>query len=227
MGPQLYRRAVRGDIGDDEGVMNLLFKHSGEDLFHSNSIQVLDQAHEGLWNEGDLLICVCYLHLVVVLDHRTGQLLWVWGGGVLQHPHHATHLPDGSLLVFDNGTTRGYSRILKVEPQNGGIAWQYQADPPQDFFSDTRGGCQQLPNGNVLITETNSGRAFEVTPAGKIVWEYFNDTLTEVDGEKERGAIYRMTRVDHSAVAPLLQRGAASDSSQPGGTCEKSSSSVR
>ena len=32
----------------------------------------------------------------------------------------------------------------------------------------------RLPNANTLITESEAGRAFEVTPEKKIVWEYFN-----------------------------------------------------
>ncbi len=204
-GLQFYRRAVMGDVGDDEGVMNPIFSNSVEDLFHSNSIQVLARGHEGLWSEGDLLICVCYLNMMVVVEHHTGRLLWTWGEGVLQRPHHATHLPDGNILVFDNGTDRGYSRILKMDPESRKIVWQYQADPPQAFFSATRGGCQQLPNGNVLIAETNTGRVFEVTPAGDTVWEYFSETLANMDGKKERSAIYRMTRLDPTTVKQLRE----------------------
>ena len=36
------------------------------------------------------------------------------------------------------------------------------------------GNHQWLPNGNVLITESWQGRAFEVNPRGEIVWEYVN-----------------------------------------------------
>ena len=31
---------------------------------------------------------------------------------------------------------------------------------------------QRLPNGNTQIAEATSGRIFEVTPEGEIVWEY-------------------------------------------------------
>jgi len=30
------------------------------------------------------------------------------------------------------------------------------------------------PNGNLLITESNKGRSFEINRRGEIVWEYFN-----------------------------------------------------
>jgi hypothetical protein len=36
------------------------------------------------------------------------------------------------------------------------------------------GKHQWLPNGNLLITESVEGRAFEIDPDGALVWEYFN-----------------------------------------------------
>ena len=34
--------------------------------------------------------------------------------------------------------------------------------------------AQRLPNGNTLICEGDTGRLFEVTSAGELVWEYVN-----------------------------------------------------
>jgi hypothetical protein len=31
-----------------------------------------------------------------------------------------------------------------------------------------------LPNGNVLVTESDNGRAFELSGDGEIVWEFYN-----------------------------------------------------
>jgi Arylsulfotransferase (ASST) len=36
------------------------------------------------------------------------------------------------------------------------------------------GKQQYLPNGNLLITESQAGRAFEMTAGGDIVWTYIN-----------------------------------------------------
>jgi hypothetical protein len=50
--------------------------------------------------------------------------------------------------------------------------WIY-ADP-ESFMSGFMSGSQRLPNGNTLICEAGSGEFFEVTMAGKTVWEYTN-----------------------------------------------------
>jgi hypothetical protein len=47
-----------------------------------------------------------------------------------------------------------------------------------------------------------TGRAFEVTRAGKIVWEYFNPKLDA--SKKSRAGFYRMERLPPSIVEPLL-----------------------
>jgi len=36
------------------------------------------------------------------------------------------------------------------------------------------GEHQPLPNGNLLISESNRGQAFEVDPHGRVVWSYVN-----------------------------------------------------
>jgi hypothetical protein len=48
-----------------------------------------------------------------------------------------------------------------------------------------------LPNGNTLITNSGSGRAFEVTAEGKIVWEFANP---KVYSNGNRANIWRLTR---------------------------------
>jgi hypothetical protein len=53
-----------------------------------------------------------------------------------------------------------------------------------------RGGVQRLPNGNTLITESDPGYAFEVTPEGETVWKWANP---EVDRNGKRGSIPRVT----------------------------------
>ena len=42
------------------------------------------------------------------------------------------------------------------------------------FHTQTCGTIQRLPNGNTLISESDSGRAFEVDSDGRIVWEFYN-----------------------------------------------------
>jgi Arylsulfotransferase (ASST) len=105
--------------------------------------------------------------------------------------HDAQIIPEGvpgagDLLVFDNQGSAGYppvsllggSRVLEINPVTKQIVWQYTGEDSgrtawtfrSHFVSDAR----RLPNGNTFIDEGSDGRFFQITPTGKIVWEYVN-----------------------------------------------------
>jgi hypothetical protein len=201
---RLHAEAVAGDLENDAGVKNVLFHNRVQDIFHANSVQVLHRGEPGLWRAGDLLLSILRMDRIAVLDQDSGEMIWSWGNEWLQEAHHATQCDNGQILVFDNGTRRGHSRILRMSPATGKVVWQYRAEPAESFFSRRRGGVQALPGGTVLISNTDSGQAFEVTPGGEVVWEYFSAHVEGKDGQRKRAAIYRMERVPRSAVADWL-----------------------
>jgi len=51
-------------------------------------------------------------------------------------------------------------------------------DPPFTLYTLMGGSVERLPNGNTLICETSKGHFLEVTPDGKVVWEYINPMFT-------------------------------------------------
>lgn len=175
------------------------------DIFHTNTVEVLERevSRPGgpRWPAGSILLCWRNLDTVAVVDLEARRVLWHWGPGELEHPHHPTLLPDGRLLVFDNGVRRGWSRVVEVDPGSGRIVWEYRGDPPESFFTQSRGAAQRLPNGNTLIVESDDGRAFEVTRDGETVWEYFDPRVREDWlGRSERATVYRMLRLDREEL---------------------------
>lgn len=160
------------------------------DILHTNHVEVFDGSLEGrhpLYGDGNLLVSMRNLHAVAVIDPESDRVAWIWGPGNVTFQHHPTLLEDGDVLLFDNGTER--SRILQIDPVKGSLAWSY--GPRDDFFSATRGSNQRLPNGNTLITESDTGYVFEVTPEGERVWRFANPDVRR----GRRQAIWRMTRV--------------------------------
>jgi hypothetical protein len=73
--------------------------------------------------------------------------------------------------------------VVEFDPFSQAIAWSYRGTPERPFYSETCGSNQRLPNGNTLVTESDNGRAFEVTSDGTIVWEYFNPHHAGPEGE--------------------------------------------
>jgi hypothetical protein len=99
----------------------------------------------------------------------------------------------GNILVFNNGLGRpagAYSSIDEFTPPvdasgnyaltsgsaygPSSLTWTYVASPPASFYSAEISGAERLPNGDTLICEGLTGRVFEVTAAGQIVWQYQN-----------------------------------------------------
>jgi outer membrane protein assembly factor BamB len=130
--------------------------------------------------DGNLLTSFRLLNTVAIIDKRSGDFRWKWGRDELGHQHDPNPLPNGNLLIFDNGfhTVRPgpgtQSRIIEVDPNTNTIVWKYEARPGWEFFSFFISGAQRLPNGNTLVCEGMTGRLFEVTSEGEIVWEYTN-----------------------------------------------------
>lgn len=177
---RLLRRGGRGLPGYGEAI----------DLFHFNTIELLDR-DLAVGRRGQLLLCARELDLVAILDPAARAIVWSWGPGELDRPHHPSVLPNGNLLIFDNGPRRGWSRLVELEPATGRLVWQYRGDPPEGFSSPVRGSAQALPNGNVLVTESTRGRVFEVTRGGAVVWTFLNPDFVQ----QSRRQIYRMLRV--------------------------------
>ncbi|MDH3211836.1 MAG: arylsulfotransferase family protein [Myxococcales bacterium] len=146
------------------------------DLFHTNSLSVLDGSLERKtpgFRAGNILVSLLTLDMVAVVDLEQEKIVWARRGS-FRRQHDPKRIANGNLLLFDNVGSRNASTVMELDPRTGALVWQYSGDPASPFLSRTCGTAERLPNGNTLITESDAGRAFEVTPEREIVWEFFN-----------------------------------------------------
>jgi len=96
---------------------------------------------------------------------------------------------EGNIMVFNNGdrpgTANDYSSVWEITPPLDSNDRYYihpdSAYGPEEpswtyenrgvFYSGHMSGAYRLPNGNTFITEAVSGRLFEVTCNGQVVWQ--------------------------------------------------------
>lgn len=142
-----------------------------------------------------LLVSFRRVDALGIVDMETKEVVWRFGNGTISHQHDPHLLDNGNILVFDNGFLRPnlpglkagkyFSRVIEINPRVNMIVWEYGGFSPNTFrgfgfYSHIGGFAERLPNWNTLITETTTGRIFEVNREGQIVWEYVNP-LPNVD----------------------------------------------
>lgn len=193
-----FARRVRGGVRDAgrqrpmhaDDVLEI--DAQGKELKRHHIWQLLDPQrdpicpleHRGEWThvnglaatpDGDIYFSCRENSRVGMIDGKTGVLVRKFT--LTNHQHNPSVLPNGNLMVFDNGHhIQGFSRsrVIEIEPASGRIEWEYTGSPAHQFFSSHISGAEKLPGGNVLICEGSSGRIFEVTARGQIVWEFVN-----------------------------------------------------
>jgi hypothetical protein len=160
------------------------------DLFHTNSLEVLDGRLAGAnpaFRSGNVLSSALKLDAIFVMDLSAQRVVWARTGS--WHAQHEPRAIDGGrVLLFDNkGPRDGTSRLLEVpvaESEAGAEEVLYAGSEQHPFFSKCCGTASRLANGNTLVVETERGRAFEITRQGEIVWEFVKPDRAGADGEK-------------------------------------------
>ncbi|KPK65711.1 MAG: hypothetical protein AMK73_02240 [Planctomycetes bacterium SM23_32] len=206
---------ARGELGlvnldgvftdsQEEAPVRSRAQHYAFDWAHNNNCEVMPPNRAGRsdprFAAGNILFSYRTLDTIGIIERSTGRIVWAWGPGELDGQHKPTMLPDGHILIFDNGTRRGWSRVVELDPLAGSIAWEWHGEARGDLYSPYISGADRLPSGNVLICEGGPGRLLEVTREGRLVWEFRSPFA-----EPETFGIYRAVRYSAEQVEPLLR----------------------
>jgi hypothetical protein len=146
------------------------------DFFHINSVDLDD--------DGNLLISSRSMQTVYKLDH-SGKILWRLGGksndfdiGPGAHfawQHDARRQPDGTLTIFDNGSTPAVEKlsrglILELDEQAFSATLVRQYTHPK-ILSGSQGSMQLLGNGNVFVGWGEVPHVSEFDYAGRMLFD--------------------------------------------------------
>jgi hypothetical protein len=162
------------DAGPGVNLLDPSFVHA-----HVNSVCVdLD---------GNLVISARNLDEITKIDRKTGNIIWRMGGKNNQFrfvddstgfsaQHSVSILPNGNVLLYDNGLyhqpkiSRAVEYRVDTLKKTAERVWSYGNSP--DISSEIWGNAQRLTNGNTFISWGKSQvAATEVTPGGEKVFE--------------------------------------------------------
>jgi hypothetical protein len=177
------------------------------DVFHANSIEIItkkEAQHSRIFKEGQLLISVREMGLIMAIDPSLEKIVWLMNAGIWHKGQHSAKLlNNGNILVFDNFYTHTLSRVIEFDPISRKVIWDFK-NPKDHFFSSLIGECYRLPNNNTLITESTNGHSCEVTPDKKIAWEFYNPHRAGKDNALI-AVTYQMERIDRNVVNKWLE----------------------
>lgn len=161
----------------DNGLEGLFFiRDLSAAKIHPNDVEILSEEDADafpLFEAGDILYSMRDINMIMVFDPDTEVVKWYQHGPWLRQ-HDPDFLPDGTISIFNNRMGGGYSNIMTIDPVTRETKVIYESRKDPIFYTGMRGKHEHLANGNMLITQAQKGRAFEVTEDGEIVWDYIN-----------------------------------------------------
>ena len=175
------------------------------DIMHANAVRYVDGATAALFpfaEEGQLLISMREMNVIALLDPETERIVWA-DTGMWRRQHDPQMLDNGRILLFDNqghNGREGATRVIEYDPLNRAIVWSYAGTAKEPLISSVYGSQQRLANGNTLIIESNNGRAVEITPDGRTVWEFRLPERIESDGREMVRILPDLVRVDRGSL---------------------------
>ena len=148
----------------------------GYDYFHINSIAP--------WDDSSLLVSARNTWALYRIDRKTGAVIWrmngkrsdfAMGNGTnFYWQHHARHLADGTLTVFDDGATPTEEKesrglFLAVDEARRTVALKKAYVHPAALLTEFEGSVQQLPDGHVFVGWGSEPYSSEFDPDGNLV----------------------------------------------------------
>ena len=203
---RILRVSEDGEVLEDINVLDVIYRNGLEryipkvlggawpsiegvnaDVTHINDVEALPASMENeypLFDAGDLVVSLRNLSLVLVFDPETKEVKWHASDPFI-YQHDPDFIGDGWIGVFDNnqdltgGEMLGGSRIVALQPHTDSTKIRFPTQHSEFFYTGTQGKWQQLKNGNMLLTETKTGRVVEVDRRGRTVWEWVHQPIDE------------------------------------------------
>ena len=187
---------------------------NSEDWTHANSV----------WkdNQGSIIVSLRSLNQIISVSPDADSLEWRLGGpgsdfsfpdpgDQFYHQHTAQRLPNGNILLFDNGNARPpseggqFSRALELELDFDSMeatkVWEYRFSP--DLYAECCSSVERLANGNTVLVfgidaaqdiccrtftlveadqAGNTVSVIEISSPGKAI-QYRAKAISSIDGE--------------------------------------------
>ena len=192
-GEILFEKSV-SQILIDNGLEFLLFAQGNsykDDPIHLNDIQPVNFDGK-YWRKGDLFLSLRDLSTIILYRPSNNKIIWK-GNGPFFSEHDVDILDSQRISIFNNRMIRTNTG-RRVDGNNEVIIYNFNSKKYDSYLSksliehDVRttseGSSEILPNGDLIIEETNFGRTLYFNSDGSLRWSHLN--------RADNGKVYRV-----------------------------------
>ncbi|MCH2153389.1 MAG: aryl-sulfate sulfotransferase [Phycisphaerales bacterium] len=212
-------RVVEMDISTNEEVWSWstfdYYNTIDYDIYQTNYWNDWTHFNDAHYVEADDSIYISCRHLsrITRIDYATKEIVYnlgmnlpsgdtVVGDDLFSYQHSPQLLPNGNMVLFDNGNRRGgepagangMTRAIEISlgdelpPVDPQIVWSWETP----VYCPSTGDADRLANGNTLVTSTQLFGVYEVDLSGGLVWKL---SMVETEACPGLRPGYRATRV--------------------------------
>ena len=183
-GEVLFEKSV-SQILIENGLEYLLFS-VGDNVFdvdpiHLNDIQPVDFDSE-FWKNGDVFLSLRHQSMVFLYRPSTNKIIWKFTGPIF-HQHDVDILDDHRISIFNNNS-KDYELGELVDGNNEVVIYDFNTGRYSSYLKDSllkndvrtisAGRSEILPNGDLLVEESNYGRTLYFNRDGSLRWSHVN-----------------------------------------------------
>jgi hypothetical protein len=181
-GEILYEKSV-ARLLIDNGLAHLIYglDFYSDDPLHLNDVQYVP--FDGpYFRRGDLFLSLRNVSAIVLYRPATNQVLW-FKQGPWVNQHDVDVLDDHRIAVFNNNRFN-YAKRSAVNGANDVVVYDFASDATvspyqaflrqQDVRTISEGRSEILPDGDVVIEESDYGRLLRLRQNGDVEWRYVN-----------------------------------------------------
>ena len=189
----LRKLDAEGNIIFDKPLTEIFIENGLEDLIygrgekypadptHINDIQPASYDSK-YWLEGDLFLSLRSLAMIIQYRPSENKIIWYKQGAFSQQ--HDVDILDDSRIYFFNNNVKFYSNGRRVDNNSEVMIYDFSNDSlykyqntafiQNEIRTTTSGLSEILPDGSILVEETNSGRYLNITSDGNLKFTFLN-----------------------------------------------------
>ena len=179
----LFEKSV-SQIFIDNGLEYLLFARQkfSNDPIHINDIQPVNFDSD-YWKKGDVFLSLRNQSMVLLYRPKTNQIIWK-GTGPFFHQHDVDILDDHRISVFNNRAIQVSGGENIVDGHSEVNIYNFKTNKYSSYLKDSllkddvktvfAGRSEILPNGDLMVEETFSGRTLFYNSDGSLRWTHLN-----------------------------------------------------